>query len=68
MIYEEIGTDELCLNFFTAKLISSEDDEMDYPQQPVPQTWMVDYPLLAYKTFTPMNKEIAIIHLALNMP
>ena len=25
---------------------------------------MVDYPLLAYKTFTPRNKEIAIVHMA----
>ena len=32
------------------------------------QSWVVDYPLLAYKTFTPNNKEIAIIHLCLNMP
>ena len=29
---------------------------------------MVDYPLLAYKTFTPMNREIAIMHLSLDMP
>ena len=40
----------------------------DYPQSPVDQSWMVDYPLMAYKTYTPMNKEIAIIHLAQNMP
>ena len=29
---------------------------------------MVDYPLLAYKTYTPTNREIAIVHMALNMP
>ena len=29
---------------------------------------MVDYPLLAYKTVTPNNKEIAIVHMAQNMP
>ena len=39
-----------------------------YYQEPVSQTYMVDYPLLAYKTFNPKNKEIAIMHLAYNMP
>lgn len=70
IIYEEYGTDELCLNFVTSTLqrYSEGDAELDYPQQPVPQSWMVDYPLLAYKTYTPRNREIAIVHMALNMP
>ena len=42
--------------------------DLDYPQQPAPQTWMVDYPLLVYKTATPRDREIAIVHMALNMP
>ena len=29
---------------------------------------MVDYPLLAYKTVTPMNREIAIVNMVHNMP
>lgn len=41
---------------------------MYYYQEPVPQSWIVDYPLLAYKTFTPRNKEIAIVHMAYNVP
>ena len=45
-----------------------EEAELDYPQQPVPQSWIVDYPLLAYKTINPKNQEIAIIHMALNIP
>ena len=70
IIYEEYGTDELCLNFVTSTMqrYSEGDAELDYPQQPVPQSWMVDYPLLAYKTYTPRNREIAIVHMALNMP
>ena len=54
----------------TAKIKTDidEEQEIDYPQQPNPQEWIVDYPLLAYRTFNPMNKEIAIIHMALNMP
>ena len=76
VIYKELGTDELCLNFVKAVTSSQiqgqkteeEELELDYPQQPVSQSWIVDYPLLAYKTCTPMNKEIAIIHLSLNMP
>lgn len=42
--------------------------ELHYPQQPVPQSWIVDYPLLAYKTYNPKNNELAVIHMALNMP
>jgi len=42
--------------------------ELDYPQSPVNQTWIVDYPLLAYKTLSPMNREIAIINVAGNTP
>ena len=34
----------------------------------MPQSWIVDYPLLAYKTFTPKNKEIAILHMAQDIP
>ena len=41
---------------------------MDYPQEPPMQSWIVDYPLLAYKTASPTNKEIAIVHMALTMP
>ena len=32
------------------------------------QSWIVDYPLLAYKTSSPTNKELAIVHMALAMP
>ena len=32
------------------------------------QSWIIDYPLLAYKTFSPTNTEIAIVHMAQNMP
>ena len=71
VIYEEMGSDDLVLNFMTAQIPSGPKDasqERDYPQQPVPQSWMVDYPLLAYKNWTPMNKEITIVHMAMNMP
>ena len=47
-----------------------EEGEVDlhYPQQPVQQSWIVDYPLLAYKTASPDNKTIAILNMAMNMP
>ena len=41
---------------------------MDFPQEPLLQDWIVDYPLLAYKTSSPTNKEITIVHMALTMP
>jgi hypothetical protein len=34
----------------------------------VPQQWKLEYPFLAFKTYTPMNREIAVYHLAQYMP
>ena len=70
VIYEESGTDELQLEFITARVEDASsaaveenvDDaaaaqkleaSLDFPQRPVPQSWIVDYPLLAYKTYNP---------------
>ena len=32
------------------------------------QTWIVDYPFLAYKDFTPENREICIINMTQDVP
>lgn len=69
VLFEECGSGEVKLNMFSAEVGIEDDQELlDYPQEPVPQSWIVDYPLLAYKTFTPRNKEIAIVHMAYNTP
>ena len=41
---------------------------MDFPQEPLQQSWTVDYPMLAYKTMSPENREIALVHLAQDIP
>ena len=46
----------------------SHERKCDYPQENTNQSWIVDYPLLAYKTASPTNKEIAVAHMALPMP
>ena len=66
LLYEEYGTDEFQLEFFTTTI--GKDEKFDFPQRPLAQTWIVDYPLLAYKSFTPDNKEICVIHMAQNTP
>ena len=43
-------------------------ESIDFPQETMIQPWIVDYPLLAYKTASPTNKEIAIVHMAIAMP
>ena len=75
MLYAEYPNGDVKLNMWSADIVDEKDshhierqDTLYYPQEPVPQSWIVDYPLLAYKTFTPRNKEIAIIHMAYNMP
>ena len=79
VLFERAGSDELEINFVTASLsvkkkLQEEDEESsseqlpEYPCAPLRQQWIVDYPLMAYKTFSPANNEIAIVHLAVNMP
>ena len=41
---------------------------LKYPLKPLQQSWIVDYPMLAYKCMSPDNKEIALVHLAQEMP
>ena len=68
VVYEEYGTDDLQLEFFTSKLKRKEQEVFEYSQRPLAQTWIVDYPLLAYKDFTPENREIVIVHMAQDTP
>ena len=76
IIYEEYTTEELSLNFFSAYTDrckewtekKEEEKQLDYPQSPLEQSWIVDYPLMAYNYLTPKNREIVIIHLAQNVP
>ena len=70
LIYEEYGSDDLILEFFTAPLKQNKGEEaiLDYSQRPLSQTYIVDYPLLAYKNYTPKNHEICIVHMAMDIP
>ena len=70
VVFDETGhgSDELALSFFTTTLDSVKKENLEYPQRPVAQSWQVEYPMLAYKSFTPDNKEICIVNLAQNTP
>lgn len=72
ILYEDFDTNELKLNFYKAEIdiVQTHPPIAQYesPQMPLGQSWIVEYPLLAYKTCTPDNQEIAILHLACDMP
>ena len=69
LVFENVGTQRRVISFFTASKVSDvNENTIEYPQRPLDQTWMVDFPLLAYKTFTPRNREIAVLNLAQNAP
>ena len=72
MVYKEVRTGEIILEFFTSSRAinakSTEEDDPEYPQTPLQQEWNIEYPLLAYKHFSPENREICIIHLAKDVP
>ena len=64
VLYEDPTTADLTLNFYSSYLKEEDDIELDFSQQPTPQSWTVDYPMLAYKTSSPEDNEIALVHLA----
>ena len=63
VIYEEPGSGEIVLNFYTSTFNSIQNKRLEFPQEPLRQTWRIDYPLLAYKCTSPDNREIALVHL-----
>jgi hypothetical protein len=57
----------MILTFFQSKSLSDpigENMKELNPQNPVPQTWIVDYPLLAYKSYVPQNNELIVLNIA----
>ena len=71
MVYLDYISSDLCLNYFTAPIYeqqSADKVKRDYPSSPLRQSWIADYPLLAYKTPDPKDSEIAVINMAQNMP
>ena len=73
VVYEEVGTDDMVLEFYSTKLGQSyvteeEKEKLEYPQSPLSQEWIIDYPLLAYKHFAPDNHKLCIINLAQDVP
>ena len=59
ILYEDFDTNELKLNFYNATVetarTSLTERKYECPQAPLGQSWIVEYPLLAYKSCTPDN-------------
>lgn len=72
LIFQNGDDPTLQISFVSAQMPKKEDieetdevvEQLDYPQSPTRQDWIVDYPLLAYKTMEPTNREIAIVHMS----
>ena len=67
VIFEQSDHSELTLNWYFANL-KSKGEKCRYSQSPLNQSWIVDYPMLAYKSMLPTNREIALVHLAQEIP
>ena len=68
LVYENPQTGDLFLNFYSTAFKSVRGSRQDYPQQPLLQSFIVNYPLLAYKSYEPTNNKIALVHLCQNIP
>ena len=66
VLYETAVNNELLLTFFSAEVLQDQTkpEVTECSQQPIQQAWVIDYPILVYKTISPENNEIAIVHLA----
>ena len=65
VFYEKPATGQVLFNWYLTKLHTQMDPkDFYYPQEPIEQSWIADYPVLAYKCMSPDNKEIALVHLA----
>ena len=60
-VFENVESGEVDLCIFRS---SDETCRDYYPEQVMRQSWICDYPILAYKSASPDNKEIVLCHLA----
>ena len=67
-VCEANGTNELATSFFASKSKKPGECDMEFPQEPLRQSYIINYPILCYKTNQPDDKSIAIVHLADNIP
>ena len=44
------------------------EQEAEFPQQPLKQSHMINYPIIAYKSVTPDNRSIILANLAQDHP
>ena len=68
IIFEQSDHSELTLNWYFTHLRPAKGWRIKYSQEPLNQSWIVDYPMLAYKSQLPTNREIALVHLAQEIP
>ena len=64
-IFENVESGEVDLCIFRS---FDESCKEYYPEQAMRQSWICDYPILAYKSVSPDNKEIVLCHLAQEIP
>ena len=66
VVFEDQESGDILITFFQSSI--AEEGIKYYPQHSIKQEWIVDYPILAYKSVSPDNREIVIVHLAHKIP
>ena len=64
-VFEDQESGEFVLSFIQS---TKADFLQVYPQNTIEQKWTLDYPLLAYKSVSPDNREIIITNVANDIP
>ena len=68
ILFEKPHRKEVTLNWYFTSLIPVKDGQLKYPQERMKQSFIVNYPMLAYKEMSPDNSKISLVHLAEEIP
>ena len=55
VLFEKPHRNEVTLNWYFTHLEQIDHEQLQYPQEVMKQSYISDYPLLAYKTMSPDN-------------
>ena len=65
-LYEDLSSNDVTLCTFNAIVCKENQNksEVIYPRQMLSQSVAIDYPILAYKSLSPDNRDIVLVHMS----
>lgn len=70
-LFEDLSSNDVTLCTYSGIDSSKENvnpGQVFHPRQMVSQSVVIDYPILAYKSLSPDNRDIVLVHLSQKIP